>query len=59
MITFGVDNLQTSTVPAPAPIWMKSERYDYCEPLFAGITAIENSKKKFSRQFNKLQSFFL
>lgn len=58
MITFGVDNLQTNTVPTPAPIWMKSERYDYCEPLFAGRSTAENAKKKFS-QFNKLLSFFL
>ena len=58
MITFGVDNLQASTVTTPAPIWMKSERYDYCEPLFAGRSTAENSKKKFS-QFNKLLSFFL
>lgn len=57
MITFGINSLETSTQVAPAPLWMKSERYDFCDQLI--ITKKRSSKEKKFSQLNRLLSMFL
>ena len=58
MITFGDNTLGVSTASTPEPLWMKSERYEYCEQFFKNQPTVSAGKKKFSR-LNRLLSFFL
>lgn len=58
MITFGDNTLGMSTANAPEPLWMKAERYAYCEQFFKKQLPDATQKKKFSH-INRFLSFFL